>query len=220
MVTISDKQKILIFILFVMIFLSVSFIWYKAAGDNDAPIVVHNRQTAENGNYGEENLRNDDRDIVSAPVALEQIVVHVKGAVVSPGVYTLEKGKRVIDAVEIAGGALPEANLDLTNLAAVLRDAEEVVIYTSVEEQRTWQQTTQVLRADAGSSQTGQQKVNINTANKEQLQTLSGIGPSKAEAIIKHRDKYGAFPNVDALLNVNGIGQKTLDNFKDDIVAE
>lgn len=52
------------------------------------------------------------------------------------------------------------------------------------------------------------------------MQTLSGIGPSKAEAIIKHRETHGAFPSVDALLNVNGIGQKTLDNFKDKIIAD
>lgn len=164
MVTISDKQKILIFILFAVIFLSGSIVWYKAANDDAAPIVVHSRQTAEDEGQVDENMRNDDRNIVGAPVVSEQIVVHVKGAVASPGVYSLEKGKRVIDAIDIAGGALPEADLEIINLAAVLRDAEEVIVYTSVEEQREWQQHSQVLQLE-----TGQQKININTADQRAI---------------------------------------------------
>jgi len=206
MFIISNRQKILLLALFSLLFVGVSTYWYKSTNGQQINIVQGNTSNVQL-NQPAINEGKRDNIIESAPL----IYVHVKGAVRNPGVYALESGQRVVDAVEAAGGKLPDGNLDLINLAAKLIDGQEVFVYTSEDEQRQTLSLTPTTYSD--------NKININLASKEQLQTLSGIGPSKADAIIKYREQHGPFKSVDELVNVNGIGQKTLDNFIEDIVA-
>lgn len=131
------------------------------------------------------------------------IAVHVSGAVAAPGVYELEEGARVADAVELAGGFLEGAAENALNLARVLNDGEQVVVPT-VEEQAA-QQTA--AEASGGAAGVGG-KVNINTASAEQLDTLPGVGESTAQKIIADREANGSFSSPEDLKRVSGIGDK------------
>ncbi|APC34465.1 ABC transporter substrate-binding protein [Nocardiopsis dassonvillei] len=131
----------------------------------------------------------------------DDLVVHVGGEVSDPGLYTLPSGSRVADAVEEAGGALPDADLDLLNLARPLVDGEQVLVGVPVP-------------AGAGVTGSGPQGagglVDINRADRALLETLPGIGAVIADNIVSYREEHGPFRSVDDLLNVDRIGDKTL----------
>ena len=131
------------------------------------------------------------------------IAVHVSGAVVAPGVYELEEGARVADAVEHAGGFLEGAAEHALNLARVLNDGEQVVVPTA--EEHAAQQAA--VEASGGTAGVGG-KVNINTASAEQLDTLPGVGESTAQKIIADREANGPFSSPEDLKRVSGIGDK------------
>ncbi|OEF96252.1 helix-hairpin-helix domain-containing protein [Desulfuribacillus alkaliarsenatis] len=214
MTTISDRQKILIIILFSAILIASSFYFYKAHIQQTGIIIEISEQKDINDGA---QVENGDRDIVSAPI-YDEIYVHVKGAVKNPGVYKLDTSNRVVDAVNAAGGPLADGNLDLINLAAKLTDGQEVIVYTSVEEQQAWNTLASI--ASASDSNNVNSMVNINTATQEQLQVLPGIGPSRAEAIIRYREQHGAFQSIESIINVSGIGQVTFENIKDSITIQ
>ncbi|MBT9283228.1 MAG: ComEA family DNA-binding protein [Hydrogenibacillus schlegelii] len=139
-----------------------------------------------------------------------EIVVDVKGAVARPGVYRLPAGARVFEALEAAGGLLPEADVDRVNRAAVLADA--AVVYVPKKGEAAEAGGSSPAGADAGSGAAGRTaKVNLNTADAALLQTLPGIGPTRAQAIIAYREEHGPFRDVTELKNVSGIGPKTLE---------
>lgn len=129
--------------------------------------------------------------------------VHVSGAVAAPGVYELEEGARVADAVEHAGGFLEGAAENALNLARVLNDGEQVVVPTA--EEQAAQQAA--VEASGGAAGVGG-KVNINTASAEQLDTLPGVGESTAQKIIADREANGPFSSPEDLKRVSGIGDK------------
>lgn len=131
------------------------------------------------------------------------IAVHVSGAVAAPGVYELDEGARVADAVELAGGFLEGAAEHALNLARVLNDGEQVVVPTAEEHaaQQTAAEASGVAAGVGG-------KVNINTASAEQLDTLPGVGESTAQKIIADREANGPFSSPEDLKRVSGIGDK------------
>ena len=146
----------------------------------------------------------------------EKILVHVAGEVLNSGVYELESGARVIDALMAAGGATSLANLDIINLAAPISDGEKIYIPSVIEKINQFNQNSSFTSYSSGGSSG---KININTADTTELQKLSGIGPGKAKSIIDYRNKNGPFRSVDDLLNVSGIGEKTLEKIRDEIVV-
>ncbi|MGM9922013.1 MAG: helix-hairpin-helix domain-containing protein [Bhargavaea sp.] len=160
---------------------------------------------------GPDPISADDRADLSAAV----IFVDVKGAVEKPGVYKAEEGDRVIDAVARAGGFLPDAVPDAINHAERLRD--EMVIYVPFimpeDAGQTGSAPPPVYGADDG-------KVNLNTAEADELMTLPGIGPAKAEAIIAHRTEHGPFADPAGLMDVSGIGEKTFAALEELITAK
>ncbi len=158
------------------------------------------------------------------------IVVHVAGAVVKPGVYQLKEGQRVHEAVEAAEAA-PDANLDLLNLAAVLRDSDKVYVPRKGEELPSgW--TGGSGTGSGGSASYGGSggslggfgtgvrfPININTATASELDALPGIGPSLSNAIITHRNKNGPFASPHDIVAVPGIGEKKYEQMADLIVT-
>lgn len=145
------------------------------------------------------------------------VTVHVAGAVKTPGVYRLRFGSRVNDGVAAAGGATSVANLDVINLATVLNEGEQIYIPKRGEKPHTIESRAQVggsaTRSDGGASvSTGAsvQLININLATPIELESLPGVGPSTAKAIVAYREKYGAFLAVEDLLKVRGIGPAKL----------
>ncbi len=143
---------------------------------------------------------------VNLPVDKKMIEVHIAGAVAGPGVYLLEEGARVYQAMEKAGGALGEADLERINLAQPLYDGQQVIVPRKLQE--GWP------AGEAGPlPQDG--KININMADQSLLETLPGIGSVKAQSIVKYRQENGYFSSIEDLAKVNGIGKKTLENISD-----
>ncbi|MCM3549775.1 late competence protein ComEA [Niallia circulans] len=134
------------------------------------------------------------------------LVVDVKGMVASPGVYELEVGSRLFEAIEKAGGFTDSANREAVNLALRLED--EMVVY--VPEEGVEEGAGPVLAVEMNETD-HEDTININEATEADLLTLQGIGPSKAAAIIGYREENGPFATVEELMNVSGIGEKTFE---------
>lgn len=134
------------------------------------------------------------------------VIVQAAGAVMQPGLYRLAPGSRVDDLVHAAGGLAPDADPDRVNLAALLTDGEKIYI----------PRIGEAIPADAGGAGSGASSpaaspIDLNAASIAQLDTLPGIGPATAQAIIDYRSQHGRFRSVDELLNVRGIGPAKLD---------
>lgn len=172
------------------------------------------------------------------------VFVDIKGAVNAPGVYELEEGKRIIDVINLAGGLSDNANTINLNLSKKLTDEMYVVVYTKneiAEYKKNNGNTNEIICAsnecvcpdtnnDACISQGGSKnstsnnandgidgKVSINTAGLDELMKLSGIGESKANAIISYRQENGSFKTIEEIKNVSGIGDAVFEKIKDDI---
>ena len=139
----------------------------------------------------------------------EKIFVDVKGAVKHPGVFETTKDKRVKDLIEEAGGLLDDADTSTLNLSQKVKD--QMIIYVLKHGEKPKQMS------DGGSSSSNTDVININTANKEQLMKISGVGKTKAEAIIAHREKNGDFKKKEDITKVRGIGKSTFEKIKDKI---
>ena len=138
----------------------------------------------------------------------EKIFVDVKGAVKHPGVFETTKDKRVKDLIEEAGGLLDDADTSTLNLSQKVKD--QMVIYVLKHGEKPKQ-------ISDSSSSSNTDVININTANKEQLMKISGVGKTKAEAIIAHREKNGDFKKKEDITKVKGIGKATFEKIKDKI---
>ncbi|MEC2198119.1 competence protein ComEA [Bacillus subtilis] len=146
----------------------------------------------------------------------ETIVIDIKGAVQHPGVYEMRTGDRVSQAIEKAGGTSEQADEAQVNLAEILQDGTVVYIPKKGEE-------TAVQKGGGGSVQSDGGKgalVNINTATLEELQGISGVGPSKAEAIIAYREENGRFQTIEDITKVSGIGEKSFEKIKSSITVK
>jgi competence protein ComEA len=131
------------------------------------------------------------------------IFVHILGEVAAPGLYELHQGDRAVDAVAAAGGFTKKADQSAVNLARFLNDGEQIVVPR--------------IGTPAGQGVSVPGKVNINTADAAALETLAGVGPALAGRILDWRKANGRFAAIEDLLNVTGIGAKTLAGFKDSI---
>ncbi|MBA2878901.1 helix-hairpin-helix domain-containing protein [Anoxybacillus ayderensis] len=159
-------------------------------------------------------LEQNEQQVEQAEKQEEQtsVFVDVKGAVKRAGVYEVASTSRIRDVIEIAGGLTEEADETKVNLAMKVRD--EMVIYVPKKGEEISELADTHTTTDGSNG-----KVNINTATAEQLQTLQGIGPAKAAAIIAYREEHGPFQKAEDLLNVSGIGQKSLEKIKEQIVV-
>ena len=146
-------------------------------------------------------------------------LVHVAGAVAHPGLVRVPSGARIADAIAAAGGGLPDADLDRLNLAAKVADGQRVPVAkigtpganAPVDASATG--TDPPAAGSTGATSAGG-PVDLNTATETQLETLPGIGPSFAAAIIRERERRGGFTSVDQLRDVHGIGEKRFAELK------
>jgi competence protein ComEA len=132
--------------------------------------------------------------------------VYVCGEVLNPGVYELDSNQRVIDAIKLAGGTLEDANLEALNLATLVKDGEKIYI-PSINDLE--------FETNPSGETSVSSKININTATKDQLMTLPGIGESRALAIIAYRDDKGKFISIEDIKNVSGIKDAAYNKIKD-----
>lgn len=150
----------------------------------------------------------------------ETLYVHVCGAVNAPGVYELKTDARIYEALEAAGGMTEDAAADWINQAEALSDGERIYVPTQEEAEES-AQSVSGRWADPNGNAGGSvsDKININTAAKEELMTLSGIGASKAESILKYRQEHGNFQNIEDLKKIEGIEDGVFNKIKDDITV-
>lgn len=151
---------------------------------------------------------------VGVTTEAERLIVHVAGAVRRPGVYALDGGARIQDAMRRAGGARPGADLDALNLAAKLTDGQQVLVprrATRAGGPAAPPAPAQAPRGADGATGGTRASVNINTADATQLEALDGVGPAIAAKIVAWRTANGPFRTVDDLAQVAGIGPKKLE---------
>ena len=196
---------------------------------------------AGNGTESDSGQHTSDADIDNGSEAVSDkemqqamIYVDVCGAVANPGVFQLAAGSRVFQAIEAAGGYLPEAALTCVNRAGVLTDGQQLYILTQEEIERQGLDPAEMSGSSDGqmngSAGTGQNtgmtaqvqqdnRININTADEAQLTTLTGIGATRAQAIIAYREENGPFAAIEDIMNVQGIKEGTFAKIKDEIVV-
>ncbi|MGI5911395.1 MAG: helix-hairpin-helix domain-containing protein [Syntrophomonadaceae bacterium] len=146
------------------------------------------------------------------------IKVYVTGAVKYPGVYSLQENDRMHEAIELAGGALEEAELKFLDMARLLVDGETILIPLKGEVSEN--QVVTGVNNSLGSSSQSSGKVNINTASvQEMADKLDGIGPSLAQRIVDYRNSNGMFKNIEEIKNISGIGDKRFEAIKDKLTV-
>ncbi len=143
-----------------------------------------------------------------SPTPAPRIAVDLIGAVAQPGVYYLHIGARVVDAVTAAGGLAPDADRERINLAQPLVDGQQIRVPRVGDD-------APVLAAAAGDTSSATRLIDVNTAGSAELQTLPGIGPVTAQAIIDHRAQIGRFTRIEELEDVKGIGPSTIERLRD-----
>ncbi len=182
---------------------------YKFVSSNNQKKVVENinsenKQQSEDGS-SENNKQNSE------------IYVHIDGEVKNPGVYKMKIGDRVNDAIQAAGGLTEDAEKSKINLATKLKDEMKIHIYKIGE---TNKDSSNESSDDNNKSDGNNSKlININTASKEELCKLTGIGENKAKLIIEYREK-NKFTKIEDITKVSGIGKKTFEKIKNDITVD
>lgn len=183
----------------------------KEAGDSLDKVLAENRSSAskvEESSEEEQTLASD---------ATSSIQVDVKGAVKAPGLYELEEGSRVQDAIQKAGGVTDQADPKSINLAQKL--ADEGIVYVATKEEQVSALPAPATTSGGGKTEQGTGKININTATAEELQQLPGVGQKKAADILSYREENGPFKTIEDLTKISGIGEKTLEKWKDAITV-
>lgn len=212
----DNKKKIIISI--ILIILMIILITIYIINTNEKEEIDLNIILLENSE--EENV-----EITNEIYEEEKIAVHIIGEVKKEGIIYLEEGSRVADAIEKAGGETKEADLSKINLAYILQDGEKIYVPNKNDE------TAEYITKENGNNLISEgnntsnnlkgenDKVNINTATLNELDSLPGIGPSTAQKIIDYREENGNFKTIEDLQNVKGIGDAKFEEIKDKIIV-
>lgn len=190
---INENKDIIMKVAAAAVLVVAAFFVFVASGKGDDEVVVE-----------------DVNAITETEPASIMIMVDIGGEVVNPMVAELSEGSRVEDAIKAAGGITEDADLTDINRAAFLADGDKIMIPSI---------NTDINSSAEGAAQYSgsDDKININTADSEELQKLDGVGPVTAEKIIEYRNENGRFNTIDEIKNVSGIGEKTFEKFQDDI---
>lgn len=211
------------------VFVLVSGFCYSCGlGQQAGPAVLAQAETASLDvsmtEYEEPAVPASDMDSAALCEPAEQesgavCYVYVCGEVAVPGVYQMEEGQRIYEAVELAGGFTGEAADTFLNLAERISDGMKII----VPDQEQAAQPAAGSMTGAGTDISGQQevsgKVDLNTATREELMTLRGIGEARAEDILTYRSQHGAFHTIEEIMQVPGIKAAAFDKIKDDIIV-
>ena len=201
----SKKQKVIVVVLIIFMCLIIGYYFISKTQKND---------------YSELETIAEEKEQEEEIIDEDKIVVHITGEVENEGIIELEKGARISDAIEKAGGTTEEANIADVNLAYSLKDGQKIKIPNINEEDE------QIIKEEAGEDiiiegdNKKEEKININTANQTELETLSGIGPSTALKIINYKKEHGKFNSIEDIKNVPGIGESKFENIKEYICVE
>ena len=206
----NKKQKIIVVVLIIIMCIVIGYYIISKTEKYDYSDIE------KISNIIEEDQEVDDNFIEN------KIVIHITGEVEEEGVIELEKGARISDAIEEAGGTTEEADLSNVNLAYSLSDGQKVKIPNINEKD----EEIIVVEEKAGDNiiiegnKSKEEKININKAAQTEIETLPGIGPSTALKIITYRNEHGKFKNIEDIKNVSGIGDSKFENIKEYICVE
>jgi len=204
-----NNEQIVMLVLSLLVGLSVGYLVFSGNGtENFVKSFIE-----EPGAKSEENIivnESNEKIKQQQEETVKEIKVYITGSVKNPGVYNMKEGDRIIDIFQKAGGKATGANLEQINMASYIKDGEKIYIPNLSER-------TDNLVSNTSNNYNSDSKININFASKDELEKLSGIGPSKATAIIKYRSDNGKFNTIKELINVTGIGPATLNNIKDEV---
>ncbi|EYE88483.1 hypothetical protein Q428_07825 [Fervidicella metallireducens AeB] len=195
----SKREKIGLCVFSVIIVFIISFNFYKNKRNSLEAVVIEKNEV--------------NRKDVNSIDESETITVYICGEIKKPGVYTLKKGERLAKLVQLSDGFTQNADTTLINLAARLKDEDFIRIPSK--------NNTNVSNISQGIQikPLSEEKININTANKEQLKSLPRIGEALAQRIIDFREKNGLFSKIEDIKKVSGIGDKMFENIKDKITV-
>lgn len=169
---------------------------------------------------GVENETNNENNIDGEDEEVEEIIVHITGEVNKPGIVVLKSNSRIADAINKAGGATKEADLNQINLAYILEDGQKIYIPNKNEKIGEDEYITEGNGNNIGNNNSKEgEKVNINEAMQTELEELPGIGPSLASRIIEYREQNGDFKKIEELQNVKGIGDAKYNDIKDKVTV-
>lgn len=187
------------------------------SGGNREPGEQAEQAEDKNISAPENNTPEDRRDVENSEKS--GVYVYICGEVIKPGVYELSGDSRIYEAVDAAGGFTENAARECVNLASKVSDGMQITIYNR-EEAASLQADSASVGGNAGKSGTsGSGLVNLNTATKEELMTLKGIGESKAEDIIRYREKSGGFKKIEDIMKISGIKEAGFQKIKDNITV-
>lgn len=164
--------------------------------------------------------RADDTEHVTAKThgaSAQEVFVDIDGAVANPGVYRLSADARISDAIDAAGGLVPEADTTSLNRASKIIDGQKIHVPVAGEPSISPNQSSDDVSDEATADSSGSGLININTATATDLQELPGIGPSTAQAIVDDRTQNGVFSSIEDLMRVSGIGEKKFAKLKNGI---
>ncbi|GAB6100231.1 hypothetical protein JCM16358_21100 [Halanaerocella petrolearia] len=188
MFKIDKKEDAIVLVLIILIVGTSSFLILKDKSYGDEAVKVKKQN-----NNNKLKKENSHMKAGQSDNNTEKIFVHIGGAVSNPGVYKCKKSARLYRVLKKADGPTDQADLNAINLALPVRDGSKIIIPTKGQTEKK-----------------GSDKININQANKKELQQLSGVGPATAESIISYRQQQNGFSSLDELTKVSGIGTKTL----------
>ena len=166
----------------------------------------------------DEVLKNEESIVVNGENKKQKIIVDIDGAVKNPGVYEFSEGDRIGDAINKSGGLLETADTKNINKARPLVDGEKIYIVKEGEENFE----VEIIHSsiyNTGDTIENNDKININTASKETLMSLDGIGEVYSQRIIDYRNKT-KLSSIEEIMQIKGIGEKTFEKIKDKIVVE
>ena len=194
--------------------------------DDTGAIVMNSGGNREPGEQAEDknisapenNTPEDRRDVENSEKS--GVYVYICGEVANPGVYELSEDSRIYEAVDAAGGFTENAARESINLASKVSDGMQITIYNKEEAASLPAGGTSAGKNSGQDQMSGSSSlVNLNTATKEELMTLKGIGESKAEDIIRYREKSGGFKKIEDIMKISGIKEAGFQKIKDNITV-
>lgn len=215
--TFSKEQKIIVILLVLTILGSISIVSYIKEQNQLKARHILIDDTRETFVYPIEGENKEDIKEVNNSITTEKIAIHIEGAVQNPGLYYLDKNSRYDDAVTLAGGLVEGADRSRINLARKLYDEAFIYIPMVGEEWESTEELNNPINNESQGNNSSTALININTANQQELMTLSGIGEVYAQRIIDYRTSNGAFQSIEDIKKVSGIGNVTFENIKSQI---
>lgn len=203
------KKDNLPYIIIVALLLVVGYQYYDSHNEDDAKEFLKINTSGVTDKNKALESGSSDLAIERASEEKKEIMVHISGAVNKPGILRLDSNKRVVDALDLAGGARDDADLDKINLAAKLHDEEKIYIPKIGEVQSNISSLASSPSSSASSS-----KININSADLNELTKIPGVGEKTAQKILDYRAN-NSFSSIEDIKNVPGIGDKKFESMKD-----